>query len=246
MTRRARIGLFLAAAPVFAATLFWGLTGLPDFGAYHHAYGNVLNAIVVPKRHTTNVVGAVVFDVRGFDTMGEEFILFASVMGVTLLLRETREGSERDWPRDEATNDGVRLVGLLMVPVTVLLGLWLVSFGYVTPGGGFQGGVALAGGLILLWAAGSYRSYRHASPPPLVDLVEGVGAGGYVVIGLAAVLSGLAFLENLLGPGKTGTLWSGGSIAFLNWSSALEVAAANVLLFHEFLKEYVPMLREQV
>jgi len=244
MTRRVRLALFACSAPFLAATLFWGLTGLPGFGSYHHAYGNVLNAVVVPDRHVTNVVAGVVFDVRGVDTLGEEFILFASATGVMLLLRETREGGEREWPRDEATNDGVRLVGLLGVPVFVVLGLWLAAFGYVTPGGGFQGGVVLAGALVLLWAAGSYRAYRRASPPPLVDFAEGLGAGAYVVVGLVGMVSAAAFLENFVELGRTGTLLSGGTIAILNWATALEVAAANVLLFHEFLEEYIPLLRE--
>ena len=52
--------------------------------------------MVVPERHATAVVTAINFDYRGFDTMGEEFILFAAVLGLALLLREPRE--ERDRP----------------------------------------------------------------------------------------------------------------------------------------------------
>ena len=36
-----------------------------------------------------------------------------------------------------------------------------------------------------------------------------------------------------------GSLLSGGSIPLLNWAAALEVAAANVLLYLEFFEEYV-------
>jgi multicomponent Na+:H+ antiporter subunit B len=242
VSRRLRTGVFVASALPFAALLFWGLTGLPDFGDYDHAYGLILNHAAVAERGTTNVVGATVFDYRGFDTLGEEFILFASAMGVALLLRATRD-EDAGWPHDRVGSDGVRMLGLLMVPATVLLGLWLVAFGYVTPGGGFQGGVVVAGGLLLFWVAGSYRSYRAVSPHLLVDFAEGFGAGGYVVIGLAALAASEAFLHNLLGPGESGTLYSGGSIAFLNWASAIEVAAANVLLFHEFFEEYILSVR---
>ena len=177
------------------------------------------------------------FDYRGFDTLGEEFILFLAAMGVALLLREhgAEEARKR---RDPVESDPVSLLGLLMVPATVLLGLWLVAFGYVTPGGGFQGGVALAGGLVLVWVAGAYRAFLRASPKALVDLAGGTGAGSYVAVGLAALISGLPFLHNLLGLGVTGTIWSGGTIGLLNWGAALEVAAANVLLYQEFLEEY--------
>src|SRR5690242_21222265 len=86
----------LIAAPVLAALggiLLWGLSRAPAFGEFHGAYGDLLNRIAVPQRHATNVVTAIVFDYRGFDTMGEEFILFASVVGVVLLLRDMREPS---------------------------------------------------------------------------------------------------------------------------------------------------------
>lgn len=239
--RRARLAVFALSAPVLAALVARGLAGLPAFGSYEGAYGLTLNKLVVPARHVTNVVAGTVFDVRGFDTMGEEFILFTAAIGTALLLRLTRDEA-RERPHDRVHTEAVRLLGLPMVAVAVLLGLWLVAFGYVTPGGGFQGGVVLAGALLLLWASGSYRAYRRASPPQLVDFGEGVGAGGYVVVGLAAMVSGLAFLEAVLGNGVTGTLKAGGSIPLLNAAAGLEVACANVMLFHEFLEEYIPTL----
>jgi multicomponent Na+:H+ antiporter subunit B len=240
--RRLRHVLFFATAPLFAAVVVWGLTGLPSFGHYHHAYGEILNHAAPVERHTANVVGATVFDYRGFDTMGEEFILFASVVGVALLLRGVRD-ADTERPYDQVESDATRLLGLLMVPATVVLGLWIVAFGYITPGGGFQGGVILAVGAVLLWAAGRYRGYRAASPEPLLDAGEGIGAGGYVVLGLIGLASGGVFLHNLFGPGHFGTLFSGGSIPLLNWATALEVASANILLFHEFFEEYVLSLR---
>src|SRR5436305_1745217 len=79
-----------------AALLAWGFSGLPAFGRFHGFYGQLLNAIALPQRHTTNTVTAVVFDYRGLDTMGEEFILFTAVAGVVMLLRGAGEASERD------------------------------------------------------------------------------------------------------------------------------------------------------
>ena len=233
------------------ALLVWGLVGLPDFGNYRGPYGYVINRIAVPQRHTTNAVTAIVFDYRGVDTMGEEFILFGSVMGVVLLLRSEKEGegeqeSEDEGVRDAVTSDVLRAVGVFAVGLAFLIGIWLIAFGLVTPGGGFQGGVVVAGAFLLLYTAASYRSWKQVSNETLVDPLEGVGVGGYVVIGIAALISGAPFLHNLLGPGTTGTLVSGGSLSFLNWATALEVAAANVVLCSEFLREHVaPLARHQ-
>jgi multicomponent Na+:H+ antiporter subunit B len=235
MNRRARLGLFAVSGAVVAGLLVWGLTGLPAFGNFEGEYGVVLNDVAGTERHVTNVVSSIVFDYRGFDTMGEEFILFSAVMGVALLLREARDDRER--PRDEVRSDAVRAVGLALVGPTIVLGLYLVAHGYLTPGGGFQGGVVLAAGLVLLYAAGRYRAYRAASPQELMDAAEGVGAGAYVAVGIAALVSGAAYLDNFIHLGTKGTLAAGGTIPVLNAASGLAVAAAAVLLFHEFLEE---------
>lgn len=236
MTRSVRLRLFAVAASGLAALLLWSISGLPKFGHYPGEYGKVLNEQAPKERQTSNVVAAVVFDYRGVDTMGEEFILFAAVMGVAMLLREPREEDAPE-PEDPIGNDALRAFGVALGGATLVLGLWIVAHGYVTPGGGFQGGVILASAFLLLWLAGSYGAYRRSTPVPAVDLVEGAGAGGYVVIGLCALLIGDPFLHNLLPYGLSGKLSSGGSIPLLNWASALEVTAAFVLLFSEFLSE---------
>jgi multicomponent Na+:H+ antiporter subunit B len=106
--------------------------------------------------------------------------------------------------------------------------------------------VVFAAAALLVYLAAGYRPFAKASRERALDLGEAAGAGGYIAIGLAALISGAPFLHNLLGGGKTGTLYSAGSIGLLNWASALEVAAANVLLFAEFLASYIaPLHRRQ-
>lgn len=238
MTRTQRLVLCGVAELALGSFLLWALRGLPAFGHYAGRYGTLLNAVGVSERHVSNVVGGIVFDFRGFDTLGEEFILFASVMGVAFLLRGGIKVKDQR-PLDPVSDDAVRVMGALMVPVTVLIGLWLAAYGYVTPGGGFQGGVAIASGGALLWASTSYRSYRRLTPSAVFDAVEGTGAAAYVVVGICGLVIGGAYLANFLPLGSSGTLASGGSIGLLNWGSAFEVSAANVLLFREFFQEYV-------
>lgn len=244
MSRRVRIGIFLPALAGLAALLVWAYTGLPAFGDYHGPYGFILERLATPLRHMDNVVNATTYDIRGVDTMGEEFILFAAVMGVVLLLRE---GGERDDDVDDSVgSDMVRVLGGGSVGAAVLVGLWLVSFGFVTPGGGFQGGVAIASGILVLYLASSYRAWSGIGDETLLDPFEGIGAGGYVVLGLAPIFGGLPFLTNFFGGGHVGTVWSGGSAGFVNWSAGVEVAAANLILYTTFLKKYVvPLARSE-
>jgi multicomponent Na+:H+ antiporter subunit B len=234
VSRGARTRLFLVGASVLIVLLMWGLAGLPEFGNYAGPYGDLVNRAAVPERHVTNAVTAVVFDFRALDTMVEELILFASVCAVALLLREVSE--EKATARDLVASGPVRL-GLLAVGTTILLGLFLVAFGTVTPGGGFQGGVALAGGFLLVYAAGSYRAYRSLSPTRLLDGAEGTAAALLPVLGLAGLAAGGAFLENVLPMGTSGSPLGGGTIVTLNLATAITVTAAVVLIANEFLEE---------
>jgi multicomponent Na+:H+ antiporter subunit B len=238
VNRRLRIAVCLPALGVLAVLLTWSLVAIPHFGDYRGPYGFVLNRVVVPERHMTNVVTAVVFDYRGFDTLGEEFILFIAVMGVVLLLRQ-KEREEHGELNDAIRSDAVRIGGSLAVGICLLVGLWLVAFGFVTPGGGFQGGVALAASLLLVFLVSNWRAWSGIGNAKHLDPFEGVGAGAYIVIGLAALIGGMPFLTNVLGPGTPGAIDSGGSAALVNWAVAMEVAAANLILFSEFLEEYV-------
>jgi multicomponent Na+:H+ antiporter subunit B len=235
VSRGARTRLFLMGASVVVVLLMWGLAGLPEFGHYAGPYGDLVNRAAVPERHVTNAVAAVVFDFRALDTMVEELILFASVCAVALLLREVP--AEKATRRDLVASEPVRALGLLAVGPTILLGLYLVAFGYVTPGGGFQGGVALAAGFLLVYAAGSYRAYRSLSPTRLVDRAEGTAATLLPALGLMGLAAGGAFLENVLPLGTSGSLLGGGTIAMLNLATAITVAAAVVLIANEFLEE---------
>ena len=164
MSRRARLLLFAVAAAGFGVVLVYGLSGLPAFGDYHGVYGNVINGIGVTERHATDLVTALNFDFRGFDTLGEEFILFGSVLGVVLILREMRGDRERPAQHEgdehtfEGASEALRALSLVLIPVLVALGVYIVVHGQITPGGGFQGGVILAAGA----AGGVPRRALHA------------------------------------------------------------------------------------
>ncbi len=243
MSDRVRTFVFLAAAGGLGLILLGSLRGLPTFGRPLGTYGDLVNATAVPERHATNAVTTVNFDIRALDTLGEEFILFAAVAGVSLLLRERRGESEQAQPGGQADrvlywrSEAVQWSGPLMIGVTVLFGLYIVLHAHLTPGGGFQGGAVLGTCALLVYLTAGYKAYRRLAPKPWLDLGEALGAGGYVLIGLACLLAGGAFLENVLPLGKTGALLSAGTIPLINLSVGLEVAAGFSLLFSEFLEE---------
>ncbi len=240
--RPLRLALFAAGALGMAVALGAALSRLPPVGSYDGAYGEVLNAVAVGERHSTDVVSAVNFDYRGLDTLGEEFILFTSVLAVAAILRkqEDEEEEEREpaWePRKAPDSDAVRTLGAVLVPLMLSFGLYMVSHGAVSPGGGFQGGVVLASAPLMVYLCSTAKTFLRIAPPGLTRAGEGIGALGYVLVGCLGVLAGKAFLENVLPLGTPGNAWSSGTIFFLNLTVGLAVAAGFTELLSVFVEE---------
>jgi multicomponent Na+:H+ antiporter subunit B len=228
---------------VLTALLLWGFGGLPGFGDFHGLYGDILSHVSVPERHITDVVTAVNFDYRGFDTLGEEFILFAAVLGVAVILRAQPEegpGHVEDFATGRAvppTSDAVRVLGLGLTPPTVLFAIYVIAHGHLTPGGGFQGGVILATGVLLIYLAGEFNDLHGLYTEPALEGGEALGAGAYIAVGLAGLMLGTAFLDNVVPLGTIGRLWSAGTVPMINVAVGLEVAAGFGLLLTTFLHQ---------
>jgi multicomponent Na+:H+ antiporter subunit B len=239
---------FLAGMAGLAAFFLWGLAGVPGFGDYPGPYGDIINRVAVAQTNATGVVSAVNFEYRGFDTLGEEFILFAAATGVATVLRHLRGERERDASGeagDEApgrpappTSGAVRMVALALTGPTVVMGWYLASHAQTSPSGGFQGGIVLATAFILIYLAGQFLAFERVSPADVTDAVEAVGAGGFAAVGIAAAAMGLAYLTNFLPLGTNpGAVSSSGTIALISFFVGLEVGAAFVLIVGELLDQ---------
>ena len=245
MNRKGRTVFFLISAAAFAGLYLWGLKGLPPMGHYRGPYGDVLNRVATYERHVTDIVTAVNFDYRGFDTLGEEFILFMSVVGGMVLLRRQREeqeqesnGGDKSPELDAPTpSDAVRVLTLGLVGPLVVFGLYIVAHGQLTPGGGFQGGVILATAPLLVYLSGDLKKFKQITSHTLVEVAEAAGTGAFLAIGFAGLILGGTYLRNVAALGKTGMINSGGTIALISLATGLEVAAGFVLLLYAFLEQ---------
>ena len=66
---------------IFLGLYCYAALNLPPWGDYRGPYGDVIARLAVYERHATDTVNAINYDYRGFDTLGEEFILFTAVLG---------------------------------------------------------------------------------------------------------------------------------------------------------------------
>jgi multicomponent Na+:H+ antiporter subunit B len=245
MSRRARLMLFAVAVAGFGVVLVYGLSGLNAFGDYKGVYGNVIDGIGVTERHATDLVTALNFDIRGFDTLGEEFILFASVLGVVLILRQMRGEHERPAQHegDEHTfagaSEALRALSLVLIPLILAVGVYIVVHGQITPGGGFQGGVILAAGPLVVFLAGRYLRMKIVAPHTLVELGEAAGAVGYALVGMGGLIFAGVFFKNFLPLGTPGHLLSAGQMDVASAAVGLEVSGAFLVAFSEFFDQAI-------
>ena len=249
MNRNRRHVLFFASGALFFALLAWGMRDLPPFGHYRGPYGDVINQTTVYERHITDAITAVNFDFRGFDTLGEESILFMSVIGVGLLLRKQEKeendgGEEQDEIEEHRApdaSDAVKVITLGLVGPLVVFGLYIVAHGQITPGGGFQGGVILATAPLLVYLAGDLKTFKRITSHFAVELAEAAGIFGFVVVGLLGVMTGNEFLRIELPYGQTATIFSGGTVPLLNLATGLAVAGGFISAIYAFLEQTIEM-----
>jgi multicomponent Na+:H+ antiporter subunit B len=231
--------LALVALGVLGAVLVVAVTGLEPFGDYPGPYGDVLARVVPGERHTGQLVAATVFDYRGFDTLGEEMILFAAACGCAALLRVRRREREDDAgaPARPVPSFAARAMGAALVGPVLVLGAYVIAHGHLTPGGGFSGGVIVAGALLLAYAAGQVVRLRRVGSIALLEGAEALGAAGFLALALGGLIAAGALLENFLPLGTSGMLLSAGTIPVGNVAVGIEVAGAVALVFAEFLEQ---------
>lgn len=247
MNARGRTTMFLVAAAALAVIFVVGLMDMPPLGDYRGPYGNVVTQVALYERHATDVVNAINYDYRAFDTLGEEFILFASVLGVLLLFRPSDGEKKNNHSRsnnelDEEglpISDALRVTTPVVMGFMVVFGVYIASHGQLTPGGGFQGGVILASAPILIYLAGNVKAFEKVTNSALVKIAECGGAAGYGVIGISALLFGAHFLSNVVPLGTTGDLFSSGTIAIISACVGVEVTGGFVQLTQVYLREIV-------
>lgn len=249
MSPRARNALFLVAASGVAALLVPALVRLAVADAGDTVAAHYLD-VAVGQRRSLNVVSSVIFDYRGFDTVFEQLILFAAVVGTTLLLRVQTGETDRE-PHDARpsrdvppTAGAVRVAGVWLAGVSVLVAVYIILAVHVTPGGGFQSGVLIAGAVLAVYLVDEYGLYDRLTSKVVLEGVEATAAGAYLAVGLTGLIASGSFLANVWPLEAPDGLYAGGTIWVLNLIVGFEVTAGFMLIFSEFLQQAV-LIRER-
>lgn len=126
----------------------------------------------------------------------------------------------------------VKKVSQLLVGLIFLYGIYIITHGHLTPGGGFAGGAIIAGSFILLVLAYGSDILKLRKREAGSSVVESCGIFIFLLLALAAVFIGTKiFFANYLPKGTIGELISAGVIPLYNIAVGIEVAAALFTIF---------------
>jgi multicomponent Na+:H+ antiporter subunit B len=198
------------------------------FGAGPMTTGQAILAQAPQTTGAANNVTSVVLAYRGLDTLAELSILFVAATAAGLVLGRAQA------PRP--IQDGgfiLRTAADLLFPFLLLLGIYIISHGHLTPGGGFQGGVILAVAFFLPLLAGT----KHHLSEKAISIVEGLAGVSFVGIGLLSLTHHGHFLAPLLGQGKLGELFSAGSLPLLYIAVGIKVGSEMAGLMARLLQD---------
>ncbi len=180
-----------------------------------------------------NLVTAILYDYRAFDSLGESTVIFAAVSAIVLILSfKTLPVSSRG-----LSIIAKRTFGFL-TPFVFLFGLYIISHGHLSPGGGFQGGVILGSiSIIFSIVYGSAFDYKRFSPQNKTILETG-GALLFVLAGILGIFFEEGFLDNLnFLIGGAGSLLSAGSIPIINLGIGFKVGAGLAIIFYSMIQK---------
>lgn len=224
---------------------------MPRFGAVNAPGNNTVAERYIEmgleETGAVNIVAGMILDYRAFDTLGESTVLFIAACAVLILLRIDKDeqgnpvleqiAEDADDRHYEPKNDRILQVSaMLLTPVVLLFGIYVILNGHLSPGGGFSGGAIIAAGLILyLNAFGFEKAGRFFS----YKTFQWISFFALCFYGLAKAYSfycGANGLESGIPLGTPGAILSSGLIMPLNIAVGMVVACTMYIFYALFRK----------
>lgn len=171
----------------------------------------------IKDTQSANSVTSVVVNYRGFDTLGEVTVLFLAATGLGAIL----SGERKTKRKKVASNTMLRIGAKVLLGFFLVVGSYVFIHGHLSPGGGFQGGVIIATGFLIMSV--SYRSYKINHK--VISIIEGLAGITFVTLGIFGLIYGGSFLFNFLPLGKVGNLFSAGVIPLIYTAVGFKVGS---------------------
>lgn len=151
----------------------------------------------------TNVVNVILVDFRGYDTFAEIIVLGIAALAIYALLDPALKGGavrriKALLPKEEARDAHPLLLVVatrVLLPLSLVVGVYIFLRGHNEPGGGFIAGLVVAIALIMQYIA---SGYGWAADRMRVDSQSLIGAGVAIagLTGMGAFIFGRPFLTS--------------------------------------------------
>lgn len=194
-----------------SAAMLWPLLALDS--PWPRELADYLELRGLEESGARNLVSAIYLGYRAYDTLGETIVLLVAVSGAigmiasagTSLARAysypVRSAAGADGEGDKAgekkarknRTDLIEVVTGKLGPVVLLFGFYVMLFGHVSPGGGFQGGVVVASGIVFLALGGQGGQGGGISSPDTLAKLEASGFTALMLGGFLGLASGTGF-----------------------------------------------------
>lgn len=162
-----------------------------------------------PLTSANDIVGAIIIDFRGLDTLIEIAVFSAAGMAIYVLLRyaSRKAGDREDEPAPRyalqrlcgvggmCLSPMLRVLARFMLPLTMVLGVSHILLGHDQPGDGFTAGVIIALGVASWYVVYGYAETKRRLTWLNASVLIGVGLGIAVINGLIATWVNGAFLS---------------------------------------------------
>ncbi len=178
-----------------------------------------------------NVLTPILLTWRGFDTFGEIIVLFLATTAIAFLSRKELAPKKRTLPQYlDATKVAVAGVSVLQ-PLLFIFAVYIFSYGHLSPGGAFQGGVILGSGFVLWILVHPEEDFRF----DVLSVIETLSGVAY--LGLACM--GMIFLGSFLDPGylpfgEIGSLLSTASLPLMYLFLGIKVGVEMIKIVTKF------------
>ncbi len=177
---------------------------------------------------SANAVTNIVLGYRAFDTLGEVTVLFIAALGVSLLL-----GSSENFAKRSKSGFILKVGSKIILPIVIIVGVYIITHGHLSPGGGFQGGAMIAAALLLM----AISDPQFIPSIKQFKLLEGLSGTIFIILGLVGISVSGYFLSNYMDTGMIGTLASAGIIPILYMFIGLKVGSELISIITDFLRE---------
>ncbi len=118
----------------------------------------------------------------------------------------------------------VRTASDIFTPIALVLGIYVILHGTVSPGGGFQGGVIVSSAALLMYLGHGYETATRTFSMGAFQKGEAIAAIIYVLLALAGVWFGASFCRNVFLDGKPiDSLFGAGTISYMNYTVGFKV-----------------------